>query len=84
MDTDAATIAVGTTPQGGEGGDCVVGRAIKGVRRLRPADVSHRRGRQLVGHRRGHLSYLHWPSLTLVIVAAVDECEMWWANLIII
>ena len=82
MDTDSATIAVGMTPQGGEGGDGVIGRAIEGVRRLWPAisvvDVSHRCGRQLVGHRCGHLSYRHRPSLTSAIVAAVDEWDMWW------
>jgi hypothetical protein len=87
MDTDAATIAAGTTPQwDGEGEEGVV--ASSGRRSRACVDFGHRRGRLLRRHRpsstsaivaavnmacRGHLRCQHWPSLTWAIVAAVDE-----------
>jgi hypothetical protein len=92
MDTDAAIIVAGSTPQGeggGRRGGGDVGQAIEGVRRLRPSswpspsstsaivDVGHCHGRQLIGHRRGHLRCRHRPSSTSAIVAVVDEWDMW-------
>jgi hypothetical protein len=62
MDTDAATIAAGTTPQGeGEGEEGVV--ASSGGRSKTFVDFGHRRGRL---HRR------HRPSSTSAIVTVVD------------
>ncbi len=75
MDTDAATIAVGTTPRGEKGAVASSGgRSRVCVNFGQPSP----RGRRLVGHRRGRLSYRHRPSLTSAIVAAVDEWDMWW------
>ena len=62
MDTDAATIAVGTTPRGeGEGEEGAV--ASSGGRSRACVDF---------GHSRGRVPRQHRPSSTSAIVAAVD------------
>ena len=71
IDTDAATIAAGTTPWGeGEGEE---GAVASSDGRSRCVDFGHRRGRL---RRRHRLSCRHRPSLTSAIVRSADICQI--------